>query len=168
MSFERTADGDEVRFERTARDTGGELLQMRLRYRPMAAAPPLHRHPAQEERFEVVAGRLWVRVGEREEVCESGASFVVPPGTPHAMRPEGGEGAEVVWQVLPALDSEAFFRALWGLDGGDVSLVGRLRVLREHGREFELVGPPRWLQRVLFTIAGALAAARARTTSSGR
>jgi hypothetical protein len=30
------------------------------------------------------------------------------------------------------------------------------------------VGPPRWLQRVLFTIAGALAAARARTTSSGR
>jgi quercetin dioxygenase-like cupin family protein len=160
MTFERTADGDDVRFERTSGDTGGALLQMRVRYRPSGKAPPLHRHPQQEEHFEVVSGQLWVRIGDSEEVKGAGATFVVPKGTPHAMRSAGDAGAEVVWQVRPALASEALFRSLWGLDDGNVGLAKRLAVLGRHRREIELVGPPRWLQTLLFAIAAPLASAR--------
>jgi quercetin dioxygenase-like cupin family protein len=160
MTFERTGDGDDVRFERTSNGTDGALLQMRVRYRPHPKTPPLHRHPHQEERFEVVAGELWVRIGDTETVKEAGATFIVPAGTPHTMRATGERGAELVWQVRPALDSQAFFRALWGLDDGDVSLLKRLAVIGRHQREIVLEKPPRWVQRLLFALVVPLAAAR--------
>jgi quercetin dioxygenase-like cupin family protein len=163
-SEHETEAGDRVAFLRTASETGGELLEMRVRYAPTSKAPPLHLHPVQEERFEVTSGALWTRVGGREATFEAGERFVVPAGTPHAMRPADERGAEVVWQVRPALDSEAFFRALWGLEadgtGGRPGRRGLLRsvaIARRFSREFRLWGPPPAVQRVLLAVLAPVA-----------
>jgi quercetin dioxygenase-like cupin family protein len=155
-----TARGDRVIFERTAADTDGELLEMRVTYAPTAARPPLHLHPEQEERFEVVAGELWTRIGDREATYRAGDRFDVPRATPHAMRPAGDHGAEVVWQVRPALESETFFRLVWGIDARPGERLGLLRtvaIARAFTREFRACSPPYSVQRVLFAVLGPLA-----------
>lgn len=60
-------------FRKTAQDTGGELLQVDWIGDPGWTTGPDHVHPLQEERFEVICGKLGLRVegiervlGERE------------------------------------------------------------------------------------------------------
>ncbi len=161
-----TVDGDRVRFLRTAADTAGTLLEMRMRYAPHPKAPPLHLHPVQDEHFEVLEGAMWTSVGGVERTYVAGESFDVPAGTPHAMRPAGGAGAEVIWQVRPALESEAFFRAIWGIGEDQAARKrGFLRMvatLRRFAPEFRLARPPFAVQRVLFTLLGPIADATGR------
>lgn len=163
-----TVDGDQVRFVRTAADTAGALLEMRMRYAPHPKAPPMHLHPVQDEHFEVLDGALWTSVGGVERTYVVGESFDVPAGTPHAMRPAGGAGAEVTWQVRPALESEAFLRALWGIGEGQTtkrrSFLRTVATLRRFTPEFRLVKPPFAVQRVLFAVLGPIADA----TGQGR
>src|SRR3712207_2297726 len=49
---------DRIIFKQTARETGGDLLQLEIFTSPNAAPPPDHVHPRQEERFETVSGTL--------------------------------------------------------------------------------------------------------------
>ena len=70
-------------FLRTAGDTEGELLAMLAEEEPTLARPPLHRHPHQEERFEVRSGTLDYQLGEQVYTAEPGEVAVVPPGVPH-------------------------------------------------------------------------------------
>jgi quercetin dioxygenase-like cupin family protein len=158
----RTRDGGSVRFVRTAAETGGDLLEMRVAYAASAAAPPLHLHPEQEERFEVVRGELWARIGDREATYGPGGRFVVPARTPHAMRPVGQGGAEVVWAIRPALESEAFFRVAWGLDpdapgARRPGLLRSVALARRFSREFQVCAPPPSVQRLLFAVLGPVA-----------
>jgi quercetin dioxygenase-like cupin family protein len=159
----RTARGERVTFLRTAHDTGGDLLEMQVTYAPNAEAPPLHLHPEQEERFEVRRGAMWTRIGTQEVTYATGERFVVPAGTPHTMRPAADDGAEVVWQVRPAFESEAFFRIVWGIDGeavagGRPGLLRSVAIARRFTREFRVCRPPYPVQRILFALLGPVAA----------
>lgn len=49
-------------FRKTARDTDGELLQVDWIGEPGWNTGPDHVHPLQEERFEVISGKLGLRV----------------------------------------------------------------------------------------------------------
>ena len=168
-----TVDGDRVRFLRTAADTDSRLLEMHMTYAPHPKPPPLHLHPVQDEHFEVLEGSMWTQVGGVERTYEAGESFDVPAATPHAMRPAGADGAEIIWQVRPALQSEAFFRNLWGIDdaatgspervskgdstGGRRSLLRTVATLRAYAPEFRLVKPSYGVQRVVFAVLGPIA-----------
>lgn len=168
-----TVDGDRVRFLRTSAETGGKLLEMHMAYAPHPKAPPLHLHPVQDEHFEVLKGSVWTRVGGVERTYAAGEAFDIPAGTPHAMRPADGDGAEVIWQVRPALASEAFFRTLWGIDegeagrakrvskgdstGGRRSLLRTVAIARAYAPEFRLVMPSFGVQRILFAVLGPIA-----------
>lgn len=156
------ADGGRVTFLQTAGETEGALLEMQVTYAPGSGQPPLHIHPEQEERFEVLRGALWTRIGDEEQVYGPGATFVVPVGTAHTMRPEAPGTTEVRWLVRPALESEAFFRTAWGLDpdapGARRSgLLRSVALVRRFAREFRLVSPPYALQRVIFALLGPVA-----------
>jgi quercetin dioxygenase-like cupin family protein len=50
-------------FRKTAEETSGELLQVDWIGEPGWSTGPDHVHPYQEERFEVLSGRLGLRVG---------------------------------------------------------------------------------------------------------
>jgi hypothetical protein len=59
-------------FRQTARDTGGELLQVDWIGGPGWEAGPDHVHRRQEERFEILSGRLGSRVAGIERLHEAG------------------------------------------------------------------------------------------------
>jgi len=66
--LENPATGERVVFRQTAADTNGELLEYEFVFRPRGFVAATHVHPRQEERHEVLAGRLGIAVAGRKEV----------------------------------------------------------------------------------------------------
>jgi quercetin dioxygenase-like cupin family protein len=155
--LENSVSGQHLIIRITAQDTGGELLEVESVYtKPTPSRPPVHYHPRQEERFEVLSGRLNVLVDGRERTLGEGEVLTVPPGVPHQMW-AAEAGARVNWQTRPALETEAFFETIWGLvkDGkvNDKGVPNPLRaalIAREYEDVFRLASPPWAIQRLLF------------------
>lgn len=155
--FENPVSGQRLIFRKTARDTGGELVEVESVYtRPSPSRPPPHYHPHQEERFEILSGEVHAQIGGEERMFREGEVFMIAPLTPHTMWAEEA-GVRVNWQTRPALKTEAFFETLWGLsrDGkvNDKSVPNLLRaalIAREYRKEYRLVRPPRTVQWMLF------------------
>lgn len=154
--------GEKLVFRKTARDTGGELLQADMYLQPGAFVAAEHIHPLQEERFEVIAGTLRGRVAGRELSSGPGETIVIPKGTPHVWWNSGDEELHVVVEVRPALRFEDFFETFFGLaqDGKVNPKTGlpnpfRLAlIMRRYRNELVLARPSRPMQTLLF---GALA-----------
>lgn len=71
---------------------GLEMIQVRVDFRPGAAAPP-HRHPG-EEIVNMLAGSLEYRVQGRPAVTlEAGDVLFIPSGAVHAVRNAGAQNA---------------------------------------------------------------------------
>lgn len=109
-------DGFVLRLVRTGAETGGETLEMEASYGGTAGLPPVHHHPSQDERFEVLDGTILTMIGGTERRFGPGETFEVPAGTPHQMAAEGP--SRVRWEVRPALRTAEFFERLFG-DGAD-------------------------------------------------
>ena len=149
-------------FRKTAQDTEGELLQVNWIGESSWTTGPDHVHPRQEERFEVLSGKLGLRVGGVERVHGSGDVIVAPAGAPHAAWNAGDDEVHVLVDFEPALRTERAFETLAGLArDGKTNRAGvpknPLRValiLREYEDEIFFVRPPLLVQKVIF---GALA-----------
>jgi quercetin dioxygenase-like cupin family protein/uncharacterized membrane protein len=104
-----------VRFIRTAAETGGDVLEMLVEAEPGGPPPPLHSHPLQEERFEVISGHLAWRIGDSEGVATTGESAIVRPGVPHTWWNGGKEPLVMRGELRPALRFETFLETIYGL-----------------------------------------------------
>jgi quercetin dioxygenase-like cupin family protein len=143
--IENTATGMTQRLVRTAAETDGELLEMEATYPARSPEPPAHLHPQQEERFEIVAGEVTVRLDGEERTLMTGDVLEIPAGTVHAMWNGGDEIARLRWETRPAMRTEELFRALAviaeaamsGEPQPDDSLSGEA-LLREFRNEFQL------------------------------
>jgi quercetin dioxygenase-like cupin family protein len=150
-------------FRETVQTTGGELLQVDWIGRRGWTTGSDHVHPRQEERFEVLSGRLGLRAdgGEREYGC--GEVVVVPPGTPHAAWNAGPADVHVLVDFRPALRTEATLETLAGLARDGMTTASgaprnpfRLALfLRDFADEIYFVRPPLGIQKV---VLGPLAA----------
>jgi quercetin dioxygenase-like cupin family protein len=149
-------------FRKTAQDTRGELLQVDWIGDPGWTTGPDHVHPLQEERFEVISGKLGLRVEDVERVHEAGEVIVALAGSPHAAWNAGDDEVHVLVDFRPALRTETAFETLAGLArDGKTNRAGvpknplRLAlILRHYEDEIYFVRPPLAVQRVIF---GALA-----------
>ena len=149
-------------FRKTAQDTGGELLRVDWIGEPGWTTGPDHVHPLQDERFEVLSGKLGLRVGGVERVLGEGEAITAPAGSAHAAWNAGEDQVHALVDFRPALRTETAFETLAGLarDGktngagapGNPLLLAL--VLREYEDEIYFVRPPLFVQRVIF---GALA-----------
>jgi mannose-6-phosphate isomerase-like protein (cupin superfamily) len=92
--------GEEIIIEPQA----GDELVWRLRLAVGGRVPSSHAHPAQEERFEILDGRMAFRVNGRRRVATAGQTVVVPPGTVHSFRNAGEVPVLVRVTTSPALD----------------------------------------------------------------
>jgi quercetin dioxygenase-like cupin family protein len=158
-AIENPVSGQRLIFRKTAQDTDGESLEVESVYtKPTPSRPPTHYHPHQEERFEVLAGRLNVLVDGQKRTLEEGEILIVPPGVAHGMW-AAEAGARVNWQTRPALKTEAFFETVWGLakdgkvnDKGVPNLLRAALIAREYEDELRFASPPWAVQKVLFGV----------------
>ncbi|HEX2142075.1 MAG TPA: cupin domain-containing protein, partial [Candidatus Limnocylindria bacterium] len=102
-------------FLRRSADTGGELLELQLSLAPGGRIATTHVHPEQEERFEVGATPVMMRIGRVERMYQPGETVVVPPGVPHVWWNPSDQEATTLVQFRPALDTETFFETFFGL-----------------------------------------------------
>ena len=159
--------GSSLRFIETAADTGGERVVVEISYSGAGGRPPVHLHPSQRERFEVLEGEIHAVVGGTERVLRPGDELEIPPGVPHQMWAD--EPSRQRWETAPALRTEAFFETLWGLqhdghtnDKGVPALPQMALTLRHFSDEFRVAKPPPVLQGVLFPLLGAVARVQGR------
>jgi mannose-6-phosphate isomerase-like protein (cupin superfamily) len=104
--------GMKLLFVKTGAETDGELLEMEATYSGDGGMPPMHLHPKQAERFEIVEGSMRAIVDGEERFYRAGDGFDVPAGTPHQMGTE--EPTRMRWEVRPAMRTAEFFERLYG------------------------------------------------------
>jgi quercetin dioxygenase-like cupin family protein len=134
---------------------GGELLRFSFWMRGGASPPPLHVHPRQQERLEVISGSVRSLSGGVERVLGPGESIVTPPGERHTVGPAGEDAVEMIIEFRPPLGFKDFVERTFALDrAGHLNARGRggpLRMAsaRPHEAEFFLPRVPVGLQRGL-------------------
>jgi mannose-6-phosphate isomerase-like protein (cupin superfamily) len=105
-------------------------LVLEAAYAPGGTAPPTHYHPAQDEHFEILQGRLRVEVAGVRRDLQAGETLDVPRGTPHRMWNPHPQPARARWETRPAGRTEQWFIALADLQGTDhVDSTGTPKVL---------------------------------------
>ena len=156
QTLSNPASGERITFRETAARTNGELVAIDLELPAGRRVPgPLHVHPKQEERFEVVEGTMRFRMGRKRIVAEAGEVVVVPAGMRHDFANAGDTDAKVRVEIRPALRMERMFETAVALAEQGRTLPGGLpRPLdlavfaREFDDEVRAAFPPRWLQRL--------------------
>jgi quercetin dioxygenase-like cupin family protein len=161
--LENPVTGEVLIFHRTSRETGGEAVLVETIVRPGGFVAEAHVHPHQSERFEVLEGRLGLRVGGDELVAEAGEVATVEPGTPHRFWNAGEDEARFLCEVRPALEFESLIETMFTLAAeGKTNRKGmpnplRLAVIaRAHFDTVRLPFPPPWLQRLGLTLGAPL------------
>lgn len=140
-------------------ETKGELLEMEASYPSHSAQPPYHYHPYQDEHFEVLSGKFCTKIGEVEHTYKIGEKFSVPKNTPHWMHNISDEEGSLLWQVRPAMKTQAFFETMWGLEAdgktnanGVPNILQLAVILHTYSDEFRTTNPPYLVQRILFAL----------------
>lgn len=88
---------------------------MEAHVQPRWWAGPLHIHPRQEERIEVLAGELAARLDGHTERRERGEQLAIEAGTPHTLWNAADSDARLLIRFTPALRTEALFETAIGL-----------------------------------------------------
>ncbi len=101
--IENPLSGERIVIHETGSASGGSQLAWELMLAPGGRVPSSHAHPAQEERFTVVAGQMRFRVGGQPILAGPGATVVVPPQTVHSFANAGPQTARVLVTTTPAL-----------------------------------------------------------------
>jgi quercetin dioxygenase-like cupin family protein len=142
-------------------ETAGAFGVVDLYVRPGGAVVGEHWHPAMDERFTVLRGRVGYRLDGQERTAEPGSEIHVPAGVRHDWWNAGDEEARVRVEVRPAARFEVMILNLFGLaqDGktnarGLPNLLQLALLVREFRDVIRFTRPPQVVQAVLF---GALA-----------
>ena len=109
--IENPASGEQIRILTTGEETGGQLLAFELHLEAGGHVPASHLHPAQEETFSGLQGRLRLRVGRRVRVLCPGDVATVPAGVAHGFSNSGPGPAVVRVEVRPALRTAEMLEA---------------------------------------------------------
>src|SRR5829696_8618159 len=142
----------------------GELLEVDTYVRPGGAVTGEHIHPAIEETFTVVRGRVGFRLNGRESMAELDRPLHVPAGVAHDWWNAGEEDAHIIVEIRPGERFEELARNLFGLaqDGktnskGMPNLLQTAIFAREFSDVLYFTKPPLVVQRLLFGAPAAIA-----------
>ena len=153
-TIENPITGERIVFNKTSAETNGEAVEIEVYVRPGGVVAAAHVHPYQTERFEVVSGRIGMKLGRRKLEAGPNDIVVVEPGTPHKFWNAGDEELHFVTVVKPALQFERLLETMFGLAvDGKTNRKGmpnplRLAVIAQaHFDDVRLPFPPAWMQR---------------------
>jgi mannose-6-phosphate isomerase-like protein (cupin superfamily) len=152
-TIENPITGERIVFNKTSAETNGEAVEIEVYVRPGGVVAAAHVHPYQTERFEVVSGRIGMKLGRRKLEAGPNDIVVVEPGTPHKFWNAGDEPVRFVCEVRPALQFESLLETMFALAAdGKTNKKGmpnplRLAVIaKAHFDTVRLPLPPAWLQ----------------------
>jgi quercetin dioxygenase-like cupin family protein len=91
-------------------ESHGEELVGDLYVRSNAPGVPGHIHPAMEESFTVIRGRLETWLAGERKVLGPGEHLRIPPNTAHSWRPLSGEDVRLLIEVRPGARFEEMWR----------------------------------------------------------
>jgi mannose-6-phosphate isomerase-like protein (cupin superfamily) len=153
-TIENPITGERIVFNKTSAETNGEAVEIEVYVRPGGVVAAAHVHPYQTERFEVISGRIGMKLGRRKLEAGPNDIVVIEPGTPHKFWNAGDEELRFVTVIRPALQFERLLETMFGLAAdGKTNRKGmpnplRLAVIaREHFDDVRLPFPPVWMQR---------------------
>ena len=153
-TIENPITGERIVFNKTSAETNGEAVEIEVYVRPGGIVAAAHVHPYPTERFEVVSGRLGMKLGRRKVEAGPNDVVVVEPGTPHKFWNAGEDELHFVAVVTPALQFERLLETMFGLAAdGKTNRKGmpnplRLAVIAQaHFDDVRLPFPPVWMQR---------------------
>jgi quercetin dioxygenase-like cupin family protein len=122
----------------TVRSVTAEALEVEAVYQPGSQPAPVHLHPEQDERFEVLAGAITAQIDGEERAYGAGETFTIPRGTRHTMWNGGDAEVRLLWRTEPALDTLGWFEALAEAQRtGDFAPLGE--AVQAHAREIQFV-----------------------------
>ena len=151
--------GELISIIRTGSETEGEVFEFESVLPSGRSGPPAHWHRVEQETFEVVEGRLRVRVGRAVRHLGPGESLVVAPGIVHAFSNPTGERVRMITRETPAGQLEGQLRVM-----ASAGLLPPLLRLAEvnagNGFSFFLAGVPEFPQRLLWQGLAGLARLR--------
>jgi mannose-6-phosphate isomerase-like protein (cupin superfamily) len=162
--------GQRMRFLLTSEDTDGELLRFETTNPPTDVPEPVHVHPRQETRAELLSGALRFVVDGEERRVGPGETIVIPAGVPHRFVNDGDEDAVAIQEARPALRTAEFFVTYFDLAArGEIDERGMPSLLRMavlvpvFGDEMRVVSPPWPVQRTVFALLRPIARLRGYT-----
>ena len=165
--FENPATRETGRIVTGAGDTDGRYMQSETRVRPGGAVSVAHRHRECTERFEVLEGELTVQLDGRTRTLLAGEQVTIAPGAAHHYANRSDADVVFRFDVWPAARFEAMVVTLFALaTEGRTDAKGRPSplqmavILDEYDDVLELVGPPRWLQRLAIALLARIGRAR--------
>jgi quercetin dioxygenase-like cupin family protein len=148
-----------IHFLQTAKDTGGQLLEMKSTYQAHTPEPAEHYHPYQEENFTVLKGELTVKMSGHLTILKTGDSLHIAPGIKHSMWNGSNATTVVNWQVRPALQTEHLLETAAGLAStGRLNRKGMPSILQvalmanKYSNVFRLSKPSYAAQKILFAV----------------
>lgn len=152
LGIELETGGVLIKFVKTAAETDGSLHVQQARYPAHSAPAPIHRHPRQDERFEIIEGALQFRISGVDRIARSGETLEIPRGTFHRAYNPGDVPALVLWETRPALRTAEFFAAMGRASRGRgrPRLADAAAIFSEYRDEFELEKPAPFVQRIVF------------------
>jgi len=165
--FENPATRETGRIITGTGDTDGRYMQSETRVRPGGAVSVAHRHPGCTERFEVLEGELTVQLDGQTRTLLAGEQVTIAPGAAHHYANRSQQDVVFRFDVWPAARFEAMVVTLFalGMEGktnakGAPPPLQLAVILDEYGDVMELVGPPRWLQRLAIPLLARVGRAR--------
>jgi mannose-6-phosphate isomerase-like protein (cupin superfamily) len=140
----------------TADSDDGRVVCL-LGVRPGGAVVGEHFHHSITERFQVLAGKLGVRIDGLERMLHPGDELTVRPGIVHDWWNAGDEEAQVIVEVNPGRRFELLISTLFGLandgltnDKGLPHLLQMAVIAQEFRDVVEFAPPPRFVQHIVF------------------
>jgi mannose-6-phosphate isomerase-like protein (cupin superfamily) len=141
-----------VKFVETGAENGGARHVQEARYGPRSKPPPYHRHPRQDERFDIVEGALLFHVDGVDRLVKAGEHIDVPKGAFHRAHNPGDVPTLAIWETRPALRTAELAVAMNTASKGRARprLVDAAAILSEYRDVFELHRPHPLVQRIVF------------------
>src|SRR5439155_7718010 len=114
-TIENPITGERMVFNKTSRETNGEAVEIEVFVRPGGVVCAAHVHPYQSERFEIVSGRIGMKLGRKKVELGADEVVLVDPGTPHKFWNAGADELHFVTVVRPALQFERLLETMFAL-----------------------------------------------------
>jgi quercetin dioxygenase-like cupin family protein len=108
-TLEHPTSGDQLVVLVGVKESRGEVFRFEYVARSATPSPPDHVHKEQEERLEVLEGRISCRIAGRHRELGPGETLTIPPGVYHAVWSSDPSGSRSIGEFRPALDMQELF-----------------------------------------------------------